>query len=277
MVITPWAGFTEILFNLAKHIKHTIMKHLSLLFSIFIIFFLSCSKNDDQDIEDFSKDSGTFIDERDGHEYKWIRIGEQIWMAENLAFLPDSDDQYIGSFYVYGCNHNCTFEDMKQSENFKTFGVLYTWEAIMQGTDYSSNNNPSGIRGISPKGWHIPSESEWRQLAQFIIDTKNLSQQINNDNELGKYLKAKEKWENNKNGSDDFGFNALPSGKGSQLDVGFWGHGLGDETYFWTSTLSAHRLYPYSIALIDEYDGLYFYKDAGTTLRIMQSLRCIKD
>ncbi len=70
MVITPWAGFIEILFNLAKHIKHTIMKHLFLFYTIIVILFLGCSKDKNQDFDEFSKDSGTFIDERDGHEYK---------------------------------------------------------------------------------------------------------------------------------------------------------------------------------------------------------------
>ena len=55
----------------------------------------------------YSQDFGSFIDERDSIEYKTIIIGEQIWMAENLAYLPDTVIRYdykldMPEYYVYG-------------------------------------------------------------------------------------------------------------------------------------------------------------------------------
>lgn len=55
---------------------------------LFFCVLFACTKDEVEEIEDFSGDSGTFTDSRDGNVYKWVRIGDQIWMAENLAFLP---------------------------------------------------------------------------------------------------------------------------------------------------------------------------------------------
>ncbi len=211
MVITPWAGFIEILFNLANQVKHTIMKYFFLFFSITIIFFLSCSKNDDNhDIEDFSKDSGTFIDERDGHNYNWVKIGEQIWMAENLAWLPkietsEGNPEENPFYYVYGFYGN-NIVSAKATKEFLNYGVLYNWKAAID---------------ACPKGWHLPSNNEWEKLAKFISNQKGPYEKMG-QNWIGisKHLKATKGWNNypnlptgnSGNGTDDFGFKALPGG-----------------------------------------------------------------
>lgn len=160
-MITPWAGFTEILFNLAEHIKHTIMKHLFLFYTIIVILFLGCSKDENQDFDEFSKDSGTFIDERDGHEYKWVKIGEQIWMAENLAYLPEvyplRFQSYTDPYYFVLYYDGNDAEEAKDTENYKNYGVLYNWTAACI---------------VCPEGWHLPSFNEWENLAQYISDQK---------------------------------------------------------------------------------------------------------
>lgn len=113
----------------------------------------------------------TFTDPRDGNVYKTIQIGNQIWMAENLKYLPSVVGYETGSvtypyYYVYGYN-GTNISDAKATENYATYGVLYNWSAVMGGA-MNSNNNPSGVRGVCPEGWHVPSEAEWTELTDFL-------------------------------------------------------------------------------------------------------------
>ena len=90
--------------------------------------------------------NGTFVDQRDGQEYEWLKIGDQVWMADNLNYDVDSS-------WCWGNN----------SSNCDTYGHLYKWNAVMQG-ESSSNSNPSGVQGVCPDGWHVPSDEEWKEL-----------------------------------------------------------------------------------------------------------------
>ena len=82
--------------------------------------------------------AGTFTDSRDGNEYNWVQIGNQVWMAENLAYLPsvnmvaDGSEDAAGSYYyVYGYD-GTNVTDAKATANYTTYGVLYNWTAAME-------------------------------------------------------------------------------------------------------------------------------------------------
>jgi uncharacterized protein (TIGR02145 family) len=118
----------------------------------------------------FNNPAGTFTDNRDQRVYKWIQIGTQKWMAENLDYLPvvypgtkSEVDKY---YYVYGYNGSIVSE-AKATENYQKYGVLYNWAAAMNGAS-SGNNVPSGIQGICPSGWHLPSAAEWEILYNYL-------------------------------------------------------------------------------------------------------------
>lgn len=82
-------------------------------------------------------DSGVFTDARDGREYKWKKLGKQIWMVENLAYN-------IGTgCWAYANNEN----------NVANYGRLYTWDAAQK---------------ACPEGWHVPSDDEMKQLEMFL-------------------------------------------------------------------------------------------------------------
>ena len=81
-----------------------------------------------------AQDTGTFKDPRDGKNYKTIKIGTQIWFAENLAFKPNE-----GNYWAYANN----------VKNVKIYGYLYDWQTAKK---------------VAPKGWHLPSKEEWLTL-----------------------------------------------------------------------------------------------------------------
>jgi uncharacterized protein (TIGR02145 family) len=126
-------------------------------------------------------DSGQFVDHRDTTTYKWVEIGEQVWMAENLA---------------YNTNTGC-WPDEGKTQYISVYGRLYTWETATK---------------VCPEGWHLPTDKEWEQLAQHISNTYGPYSNYNNKwNKVGMHLKSSTLWWD-KNGMDHFGFKALPGG-----------------------------------------------------------------
>ena len=92
---------------------------------------------------------GTFYDESDGTKYKIIKIGDQVIMAENLAKRPAK-----GNYWIY---------DNKESNKVK-YGYLYDWETA---------------KTIAPKGWHLPTKTEWESLYTFLGgDGKQVFEQL---------------------------------------------------------------------------------------------------
>ena len=100
-----------------------------------------------------SVELGTFTDERDEQTYKTVKIGDQVWMAQNLNFKTDS------SFCYNDEEANCT-----------KYGRHYKWAAAVGKSEsecgYGNECSlPSGdIQGACPSGWHLPSKTEWETL-----------------------------------------------------------------------------------------------------------------
>lgn len=106
--------------------------------------------------------SGFVVDTRDGQTYKTTKIGTQVWMAENLNYaVPDKDGAYS----------SCYDNDPK---NCEIYGRLYDWFTTLAGAK-SSAAIPSGVQGICPSGWHLPSQLEWEILAEKIASEQQLT------------------------------------------------------------------------------------------------------
>lgn len=149
--------------------------------------------------------NGILTDSRDGNVYKYVRIGNQVWMSENLAYLPSVNpstvqSEYDPTYYVYAYEGSDVAE-AKATSNYTTYGVLYNWPAA---------------KTVCPTGWHLPSFEEWNALAQYISDDNggyDMTGSAEDDwQNVGAHLKATTGWFDNGSGSDDYGFSALPSG-----------------------------------------------------------------
>jgi len=172
-------------------------KFLVAITAVAFVFLTACdngaSSNDD--------DERVLNDSRDGQVYKIVKIGDQVWMAENLKYeIPVASGASPSSF----CYEN-------REESCKSYGRLYTWtEAV----------------NVCPKGWHLPDSSEWNKL--FIaVGGKQLA---------GEKLKSADSiWYYGGQGTDEFGFGALPAGfsKGFNGFYDFRKYGN-----FWTTTNS---------------------------------------
>jgi len=121
----------------------------------------------------FSQVTGTMTDPRDGQVYNTVTIGNQVWMAENLksTVFPDGspillieDNAAWDTLRSYDKAY-CFYDN--STTNRDTYGTLYTWAAAMNGAG-SSDASPSGIRGVCPDGWHLPSDAEWTELTDNL-------------------------------------------------------------------------------------------------------------
>ena len=209
-----------------------------------------------------------FIDSRDGNEYNWVQIGDQVWMAENLAYLPsvnmvaDGSEDAAGSYYyVYGYD-GTNVADAKATDNYATYGVLYNWTAAMDG-EASSTTNPSGIQGVCPAGWHLPSDAEWTVLTDYLGGTSIAGGKLK---ETGTTHWASP----NTGATNETGFTALPGGYrvyyGSFDSIGLNG-------YWWSATESNasnawFRTMNYNYSNVFR---LYGNKEGGF------SVRCLRD
>jgi uncharacterized protein (TIGR02145 family) len=156
-------------------------------------------------------------DDRDGTNYAVVRIGSQLWMAENLKYLPSVSEMGTGSstnphYYVSGYNSTDVAE-AKGTANFAAYGVLYNWPAAMNG------ETTGPVQGVCPAGWHLPSDSDWTALTDYLggLDVAG-----------GKLKEAgTAHWISPNTGAgNESGFTALPGGYRDAMfyELGYLGH-----------------------------------------------------
>ena len=208
----------------------------------------------------------TFTDPRDGEVYQTVVIGNQEWMAENLAYLPSVVGPGTGTnttsyYYVYGYE-GTNVTDAKATSNYTTYGVLYNWPAAMAGSA-SSNANPSGVQGVCPAGWHLPSDAEWTELTDYLGGISVAGGKLKETGTTHWQIP-------NTGATNETGFTALPGGDryygGSFRYIGNYG-------YWWSATESsttlARRRYMY-FSSSKVYRGI-------SAKRVGYSVRCVRD
>lgn len=208
---------------------------------------------------------GVFTDLRDSKVYHWVSIGSQIWMAENLSYLPEvyppsSFSKTIPQYYIYGYEGNSLSEAKAQS-NFATYGVLY--------------NYPSAISAC-PSGWHLPTDIEFKLLEKYLGMSNTDADAYGDARNTGRIgLKLKEvgitHWlTSNSSITNDTGFTALPGGYFSET-LGF--RGITINATFWSSTEAGSQS-GVTRDLIHDMDGM---GRSSNVRSISGSVRCIKN
>lgn len=169
-------------------------------------------------------EDGTFTDARDGHVYKTVKIGDQVWLAENFAYVPEEDAGGNYLFQVPGVDpKTIAYSDIKNHENYKKYGMLYSLETINE-------------KGFIPEGWHLATDEDWIAVEKAIgMTDEEISNKSGYRGDKAAKLKGKSGWTTN--GTDDLGLNIIPAGRASFALFG--GVSVKDfeiKAFFWTST-----------------------------------------
>ncbi len=235
--------------------------------------------------------SGTFTDPRDGQTYRWVRIGDQVWMAENLRYLPSVDNPWTHSrtepnYYVYDY-FGTNVKEAKAKNNYRNYGVLYNEFAAMKGQS-SNENYPGNVQGACPSGWKVPSDAEWTQLANYVVSqgypnspgdpygaghALKSCRQVNSP--LGGTCDTSEhpRWGHYGSafGFDAFGFAALPAGK-KLVHRGLAFMDLESSAYWWSSTLDSSEYLVRHIYFLDgSVRSIQFSLGQGFSLRCIRA------
>jgi uncharacterized protein (TIGR02145 family) len=206
--------------------------------------------------------TGTITDARDGKVYKTVVIGTQTWMAENLNVStfrngdPITEAKNIDEWIKADKNKQpawCYYDN--DPKNGLKYGKLYNWHAVK---DY---------RGLADKGWHVPSEEEWKQLTDYLGSESVASKM--------KYTNFWDHYEcESGNSTNESGFSALPGGLGGvsgleRYDFDFvgsagfwWSSSEYDPDYAWTLSLNC-----VNVGVVKDINQKYY----------MFSVRCLRD
>jgi uncharacterized protein (TIGR02145 family) len=211
----------------------------------------------------------------DNNTYNTVQIGNQCWMKENLRTTQYAD----GTSIALGSSTSTTtayrYYPNNDQSNVPTYGYLYNWPAVM-GNSSTSSANPSGVQGICPTGWHVPSDAEWTQLTDYV---SSQSQYVCGGDSayIAKALASTTGWNsytvtcvvgNNPSNNNATGFSALPAGGYLSPYEAF-----GYRAYFWSASedndyIAYTRVLGYKYAAVYKSD---YYKNYAF------SVRCVRD
>jgi uncharacterized protein (TIGR02145 family) len=202
------------------------------------------------------KESNLKCIDADGNNYKMVRIGNQIWMAENLKTTHYNNGDEIATTplnYDYELEIEPKYQWPSEGDeiNVPIYGRLYTWFVAID------------ERNVCPPGWHLPSQQEWEILVNY----------------LGGYAiaggKMKEKgtlhWTDPNTGANNSsGFKALPGG--NRIQYGMF-NVIGKSSSYWSST-EWDNVNIFFIYLSNESTESYL---ANNDRKFGFNIRCIKD
>lgn len=190
------------------------------------------------------------VTDYDGNVYNTIEVGQQTWLKENLKSLHYSDGTSIPDVVAYNDDDSLA----------NIYGRLYSWNAAM------NNSTEEGAQGVCPCGWHVPSDTEWLELENYLGGAAIAGGKMKESGTAH--------WKSPNTGADNSsGFTALPAG---EYDAYYNPNSFQlfkEYAVFWTSTeVSTTKARERYLAYNNSASSIYdWYK-------VMKySIRCIKD
>lgn len=216
---------------------------------LLLFMIISCDKNKELKPLIVGKESGLIVDNRDGQEYKWIRVGDLDWLVTNLRYKTSK-----GNCKVY-LDSDLTNPEKESigKDNLEKYGYLYDYEAAAEAVI---------------EGWRLPTDDDWKKLEEHI----GMS---NQDIDRLDWRAAKHSY-------------ILKRIEGSPtLDLrlggfyNYWGNkytanALGVYGYYWTSSVDVSKVEPSAFyRQVSLYDNKI---NRNSTLRLKcMSVRCVRD
>ncbi len=229
----------------------------------------------------------TFTDERDGNVYRYVQIGSQVWMAENLRYLPSINGNpyfdYSNSQPRYYVFNYFTGESLEEAKNHicDIYGGYY--EGINSYRQFGVYYNGPATIGACPSGWHLPTDAEWTQLEIYLQNngynsngTNDTDENRETNNFTAKALASGCGWELNGN---SFTVGNNPEENNSVSFCGYpWCYSPTSEinlggAYWWTDTDAEIGAYYRAIINNTSYS---VYRDSAP-YRSAMNVRCVRD
>ena len=232
--------------------------------SFFILMLLSC-------VNPTTTEGPETVTDIDGNTYKTVKIGNQVWMAENLRTTKYNDGTQIpqvtdsASWITDTLGAFCFYNNTINADSIKKFGALYNWYAV-------------DTKKLAPTGWHVSSDAEWTVLEEYLIANGYNCDGTTTGSRIAKSLAAQTDWYtdstngaigNDLDKNNRSGFSALPGG-GRHNNGEF--RTMGTDTGWWTGTDEDAS---YAFWRYLRYDGDYIYrsinhKSYGLSVRLVR-------
>jgi len=238
------------------------MKKLKLIYRalipLFIFFLLSCEKKENKVV---SETTGTITDV-DGNIYATVKIGSQWWMTENLKVTSYNDGTKVRK--IVSLENDSIWAQLDSAAfciKDERFGLLYNWFTV------------SDTRNIAPKGWHVPTDDDWKklevELGMSVSESNNTAWRGTTEAEK-LIIKSSVGWSLPEHfGSNSSGFTALPGGC-RVFDGKF--QASSNSAFWWTSSTNKEQVYYRNIdSKMRTIFRHFTYKQYGF------SIRCVKD
>lgn len=216
------------------------------------------------------------VTDYDNNVYNTLQVGTQCWMKENLRCKHYSSSADVNEGSGTSVSVAYYYHASNDAANDSIYGLLYNWKAVM-GSSSASSANPSGVQGICPVGWHIPSVAEITQLINYMGSQASYTCNGTSTN-IAKALAATTKWGTSNIdcsiGKDSYlnnesGYTAYPAGY--FYASGSFGN-FGSNMYLWTTTLNGSDVTGYYLR--NSYADM---RSASYPKYYAFSVRCVKD
>ena len=220
--------------------------------------------------------SGTVTDQ-DGNTYPYLTYGDQVWTVKNAEMVTYRDGTPIPQVTDSTEWTNLTTGAWCYYDNDPTKGKLYNWFAVM-GIHDNDENTPN--KELAPEGWHVPSDSEWTELENYLIANGYNYDGTTTGNKIAKAMSSTTGWNgsttdgapgNNQLENNSSGFNVFP--KGLRNNNGDFVNSEGNDAVFWcydnnSSSNPWGRDLDNNYILINRYDG--YGKTNGFSVRFVR-------